>query len=182
MFKKIDAEKFYRLIGFGPCIIVTTQHKDAVNAAPIAWHMPVNDEPPIVAIAVAEGHYTAELIKKSKRFVINVVGEKMLPGLLYCGSVSGKKEKYKVEKAGFTLEPGKTLPVPHLRDAIAFIEAKLIKTVNMRGDKVFFGSVTAVWVDNKYFDGVVLKPAARIVHHMGSAVFGIIAKHIKGKR
>ncbi|MCB4792613.1 MAG: flavin reductase family protein [Elusimicrobia bacterium] len=177
MFKKIPNEEFYRLINFGPCVIVTSKYKGKTNAAPIAWTMPVNDEPQLLAIAVAETHFTKELIAKSGSFVVNVVSGKALPTLKRLGNVSGRKtdklKKFKVET-----EKGTEVDVPHLKECIGFIECRVKDGLLYSGVRVFIAKAVCSKVKPEFYkNGLVLEKAG-VVHHIGKDVFAVTGKRI----
>ena len=175
MFKQIPNEEFYRLINFGPCVIVTSKYKDRVNAAPIAWVMPVNDEPQLLAIAVAETHLTKKFIARTKEFVVNVVSKKALPLIKALGSVSGKKidkfKKFKVQA-----EQGTKVAVPHLKECVGFIECKVKSGLLYDGVRLFIGKVVCTKVKHGLYKNGLIEQKAEVVSHIGKNVFATTGK------
>ena len=178
MFKSVSLEKFYRLINDGPCVLITSGAKDKVNLAPIAWNMPLNDEPPLAVIAVAETHYTTKLISKTGEFVINVAGKELLPALMYAGSESGSKVN-KIQKLGLKTEPGKKVATPHLAKAAGFLECKVTKKFAFDGVILFVGRVRYAAVQDKLYDGYWIPEKAKAVHHLGGSYFACLGKRFK---
>lgn len=84
-FIETETVKAYRLIAPRPTIIVTTQNKGVVNAAPFSFTMPVSVEPPLVAFASAPTHHTFKNIKETREFVINIPNENILKELWITG-------------------------------------------------------------------------------------------------
>ena len=177
MFKAVKLSEYYHLINHGPCVIVTSGVGDKVNVATVAWNMPVNDDPPILAIALSETHYTTELIKKNKQFVVNIVGKNMLKELVACGSVSGKKTD-KIKKNKLKLGQAKKIKTPHLDGALGFIECKLREIKFIEGVALVFGDVIHCSADSKYYDGHWISDKAKTLHHLGGNMFTVPTKRI----
>ena len=178
MFKNVPLEKFYRLINHGPCVLITSGTKDNPNLAPIAWNMPLNDEPPMVAVAIAETHYTAELINKTGEIVINVVSEDLLPAIKHCGGVSGRKED-KIKELGLKTLPGNKVYVPHLEKAAAFLECNVIEKHSYDGVVLFIGKVLYSAAQDDLFDDYWITEKAKVVHHLGGNYFACLGKRFK---
>jgi flavin reductase (DIM6/NTAB) family NADH-FMN oxidoreductase RutF len=177
MFKKISNEGFYHLIGHGPCVIITSNFDGKINAAPIAWNMPVNDEPPMLAIAVAESHLTAELIKKSNEFVVNIPDVKLLPLIKSTGKVSGRKTD-KIKNFKINTETGIEVKTPHLTNAIAFIECRVQEKRFYSGVILFIGKVIYAAAKPGLYNGI-WKTKAKTLHHLGGSSFALTGKRVK---
>ncbi|MDI6757442.1 MAG: flavin reductase family protein [Endomicrobiia bacterium] len=178
MFKSLPLEEFYRLINHGPCVIISSGDDKKSNIAPIAWKMPLDDDPPLVAIALAEDHYTTELIDATKTFVINVPDVKLLASLLGAGKVSGR-ETDKIKKFGAQMAKGEKIKTPHLADAIGWIECNVADKKTYDGVVLFVGKVLFAAADDATFDGC-LDPSKRpTAHHLGGGWFSVADKRIK---
>ena len=140
--------------------------------------MPVNDEPPLLAIAVAETHYTAELIKETGEFVVNVPNEELLKSLMICGKVSGRKEN-KFKKAKLTPVTGKKVKAPLIKECIGYLECRVVDAVTYDGVVVFVGSVLACGARKELYDGYWITEKAKTVHHLGSSFFALTGKRFK---
>ena len=175
---KIQNEKFYHLINHGPCVLVTSGDAKTYNIATIAWLTPVNDEPPIVAVAISEGAYTSELILKTKSFVINIVSDKHLATLKICGSVSGRKTD-KFKKANLTPVKSFSIDTPYVKEAIGHIECKLKENHRYDGVILFIGDVVFVEIGEDYYDKFLIPEKARTPHHLGGGYFVISDKRIE---
>lgn len=178
MFKSVALEKFYRLINHGPCVLITSGTKENPNLAPIAWNMPLNDEPPLAVIAVAQTHYTAKLINKSGEFVINIAAKDLLPAIMFAGANSGQKMN-KIKKLGLKTEPGIKIATPHLAKAVGYLECRVIKKIGFDGVILFVGKVRYAAVNNKLYDDYWISDKAKIVHHLGGNYFACLGKRFK---
>ncbi|HQW52131.1 MAG TPA: flavin reductase, partial [Tepidiformaceae bacterium] len=69
-----DVTDARRLLNPGPVAIVTTSWRGISNAAPIAWVAPLSMEPPLVGCVVHPHRHTADMIRFSGSFAINIPG------------------------------------------------------------------------------------------------------------
>jgi len=178
MFKEVSLDKFYRLINHGPCVLITSGSRSKTNIAPIAWNMPLNDEPPLIAIAIAETHYTTELIIRTGEFVINVASKDLLPAIKKCGGVSGRKTD-KTKKFGLKTVAGSTVEVSHLEKAAGFLECKVVDKHFYDGVVLFIAKVQYAGVNDKLFDEYWISDKAKVVHHLGGNYFACLGKRFK---
>ena len=177
MRKLLPAEKYYHLINHGPCVLVTSgnlndyrPNKRAINAAPIAWITPVNDDPPLVAACIASNSYTASLILKYRELVINVVGKTFIKAILNCGKTTGSKTD-KFSAAKLTPLRSKTVKAPYLKNSIGHIECSVIDKKEYDGVYIFVGRVNHCEVDTKFYDGKLITEKAMTPHHVGAEYF-----------
>lgn len=178
MHKEIPLNEFYRIINHGPCVIISSGDEKKSNIAPIAWKMPLNDDPPLAAIALAEDHYTTELIGETKTFVINVPDVKLLSALLGAGKVSGR-DADKIKKFGVQMAKGEKIKTPHLAEAVGWIECEVLDRKVYDGVVLFVGKVLFAAADDAAFDGC-LDPSKRpTAHHLGGGWFALAEKRIK---
>ena len=86
-------------------VLITTRFEDNIlgkdvlkdNVTAIDWHMPTSTDPPLYAISLRKDQYTAELIRKSKCFVVNVVGIEMAEKVAAIGAMLHGKHKDKIK-------------------------------------------------------------------------------------
>ncbi|PKN02064.1 MAG: flavin reductase [Elusimicrobia bacterium HGW-Elusimicrobia-1] len=178
MHKEIPKEEFYRLINHGPCVIISSGDDKKANIAPVAWKMPLNDDPPLVAVALSEDGYTAELISATGTFVVNVPDSDLLASLLGAGKVSGR-DTDKIKRFGARMANGEKIKTPHLADAVGWIECETRDKRIYEGVALFTAKVLYAAVDDGAYDGY-LDPSKRpTVHHLGGGWFAQATKRIK---
>ena len=169
MKENISIEKYSRLINSGCVVLVTSSFKERVNILSMAWHMPVSKNPPLLAISVHNEHFSYELIRKSKEFVINVPPAQLARAVQYCGSVSGR-DIDKFSGAGLTRLSAEQVGAPLIKECIAHIECKVIKLYPEGDHGIFIARILNAVVDSGLFDGECLlvdKPLAHTLHHLG---------------
>ena len=76
-----------RLLLGGPVVLVTTMYRGQENVMPVAWHMPVSVDPPLVAIAVEQSRHTADLIRHAQEFALNFPTRPLLHHVQYLGAL-----------------------------------------------------------------------------------------------
>lgn len=184
MRKPVDLSIAYRLLGPGPVVLVTSLFGDKADVTPIAWNMPVSDEPPIVALEIWKDHFIHKAILKTGDFVINIPSNDMVGLVRATGSVSGAKvDKFK--KYGLEKEDSKKVKSPRLKKAIAVMECKLhpdehiIKNYSViLGDVLYAEAEEAVFTDRWHPE----KPGPKLIQHLGGKIFSVPSKHILNDR
>jgi len=110
------------------------------NIITIAWHMPVSFNPKLYAIAVGKTRFSADIIKKSKAFVVNFVPFTLKDKALICGTKSGMHiDKFK--ESGLTSEEGTSVDCPRIKEALAYIECEVINEVDAGDHIIFIGKM-----------------------------------------
>ena len=180
MRKPIPIENAYRLINPGPLVLISSLSGKRAGLTPIAWHMPISDDPPIIALTIWEGHFIHKAILETGDFVINVPSSAMAGTIRKLGSVSGKRvDKFK--KYGLVKEAAEKVKSPRLKSAIAVIECKLRGDEAMRkkyniilGNVVYAEADADVFTDRWHPE----KSGPRIIQHLGGKVFSVPDRRI----
>ena len=146
MKKEIKIKESYHLMHPRPAVLITAFWKKP-NVMTCAWNMPITLEPTMVGILLGEQSYTAKMIKKSKEFVINFPGRKLLKEIKYCGSVSGKNID-KIKKCGLHYEKARKVKAPLIKECQGHLECRLVKHIIINGDNLFIGKVVASSAEN----------------------------------
>jgi flavin reductase (DIM6/NTAB) family NADH-FMN oxidoreductase RutF len=98
----------------------------------------------IVACSVSPDHHTTAGIRANGTFSINLPGPDLVAATDWCGIHSGKKvDKSKV----FDTFTGELANAPMIDACRLAAECRLVKTVELHPDVVFFGEVVSVHVD-----------------------------------
>ena len=163
---KIELEKSsaMRLIVTRPVIIITTLHPNGVvNGG--AFGAYTNLSPTEVGLVIGKPSDTYHNIKRTNEFVINVPGADLADSLAVFASDPGK-DVSEVEEAGLTLEPGKKISVPHIKECPAAVECRYVKEMpigyhNLIVAEVLLGFVEEDLLDDEgHFDVV----RAKVMH------------------
>jgi len=171
-FEEVGLEYATRLVNSGPVILVSAAFVRVRAIMTVAWNMPVQKSPPLIAIAIGTNHYTTGVIERSGEFIINIPGQEMLAVVKYCGSVSGFRED-KFESGKFDAVSGKLVNAPVISGAMGFLECKVARTVDMGDHGIYLGRVVRCAARKGCFHEVwkVAEGKAQLVHHLGGPNF-----------
>ena len=166
MLKEIKSN-IYHLMHPKMTFFLTSISKDGKpNVMTCAWATPVSEEPPIVLVCVSKESYTAELIRESKEFVINIPSKRLLKALWICGRISGRDED-KFKRAGLKYRDAKVVKPPLVDNCLSYIECKLWKGIEAGECYAFFGKVMHAEVESEFFSKGLWKESAGIPLHLG---------------
>ncbi len=129
-----------------------------VNAAPFSAYNYVGTDPPIVAIGVGNrpgpaivGKDTAQNIRNTREFVINVVDETLAEAMNLC-AIDFPPGVSELEIAGLKTAPSSAVAVPRILEAPASLECREITTMEIGRSRIILGQVLAVYVRDEFVD------------------------------
>jgi flavin reductase (DIM6/NTAB) family NADH-FMN oxidoreductase RutF len=173
MRKPVNLPIAYRLINPGPVVLVSSLYGSRPCVTPIAWLMPVSDDPPIIALEIWEGHFIYKAILKTGDFVINIPSSGMA-GLVRSAGIVSTAKVDKFRRFGIRKEPALKVRSPRLRSAIAVIECRLRKDERMLkgynivlGDAVYAEAEEGVFTDRWHPE----RKGPKTLHHLGNKIF-----------
>jgi flavin reductase (DIM6/NTAB) family NADH-FMN oxidoreductase RutF len=176
--------KAYPKLLVRPVVVVTTISERGIsNAAPFSFNSPISFEPPLYGFSCNPAHDTWKNIQENGEFVANVVG-KDLGELMHVLEADYPYEDNEIEHAGLTEEKAKAVKPPRIKEAIAWIECKLEKYVDL-GDHIWItGRVLAVGVKDEVWKeaGVIDVEKAKPLCHIAGEFFAVDMKEAKYKR
>ena len=138
--------------------ITSMDKKGTLNAAPFSAYNYLCTDPPIVGIGVtnrpgSEGvpKDTAQNIRRTHEFVINVVTEDLLEKMNICATdfPTGMNE---LEMAGLTTAPSSMVKVPRIAEAHAALECREFTTMEIGRSRIILGRVVAMYVEDRFVD------------------------------
>lgn len=132
-----------RMIPYG-LYVVTAEAGDEVAAATINWVTQTSFDPPLVAAGIKADSGAHALIKKAGVFALNVLG-KGQQDLAFAFFKPATKDGNTI--AGQAYTPGST-GAPLLDACPAFVECKLVDTVERGDHSIFVGEVVDAGVRN----------------------------------
>ena len=125
-------------------LAASLEEKDNIFTA--NWHMPCADDK--YCIAVRKDSHSFELIDVAGCFVVNFIPATMKKEADFCGTVSGKRVN-KIKELGLALEEGTTVDCPHLKNAVGFLECKVINRVDCGDYELFVGKIMNIKMIDK---------------------------------
>ena len=182
MREPVPLAKAYRLLNHGPTVLVSAAHAGRRNLMAAAWAMPLDFEPPKVAVVLDKSTYTRALIEAAGHFALNLP-TRAQAGLTHAlGSSSGREllereGRDKFEAYGLTSFEGPATGLPLLEGCVAWLECRLLPepALQARYD-LFLAEVLAAQADARvfragrwHFDEA--DPALRTIHHVAGGHF-----------
>lgn len=140
------------MLNCGPLALVTTSWRAMANAAPIAWTAPLSINPPLVGCVIHPHRHTADMIRFSEEFAINIAGTKLLKHAAFLGSLSGLDHN-KLESSGLDTFGAQRIDVPLLEGCLAWIECGLQDVVPIGDHSLFVGRVVRVQALDEAYAG-----------------------------
>lgn len=121
-------------------VLVTSRYKDKDNVLAMTWHTKASFQPNLYIICVDKSRFSYHLIKKGKCFCINYMPYSLKNKIIYCGTNSGKNiDKFK--EAKLEKEECEKINCPRLKNSLAFVECRVVKSIEAGDHIVFIGHV-----------------------------------------
>lgn len=147
----VELAKAYRLLNHGPVTLVTFEHEGAGNVMAASWVMPLDFDPPKLALVLDRNTYSRGLLEGSGTFVINLPGRQQAELTLAVGHCSGQAQD-KFAQFGITAQRAKAVQAPIVPGCLAYLECRVIEEpgVQQRYD-LFVAEVVAAYADERAF-------------------------------
>ncbi len=172
MRKQVDNSVASRLVNCGMVVLISSTYKDRNNITTCAWHMPVSKEPPLIAVALAKGHFSSFLIKHSKEFVVNIPVWEQIDKVILCGRLKGKEvDKFKETDFTPSLSCGLKKAVS-ISECVASLECALVDIKESGDHFIFIGKIVYAEAEEKYFyNNVWDTKKVEFIFHLGGRNF-----------
>jgi len=121
-------------------VLVTCRHKGRDNIITLAWHMPTSFSPSLYAISIGKSRFSHDLVSNSGVFCVNFMSAEHKNGIEVCGSVSGA-DTDKFKASGFDKEGCETIDCPRIKQALGFLECKVISSAETGDHTIFVGEI-----------------------------------------
>lgn len=183
---KITLSNSYRLLNHGPTVLVTTAHSNQINIMAAAWNMPLDFDPPKIAIVIDKNTYSRELIEASGSFAINVPCRAQAEMVVKVGSSTGRELIGKMPDNKFSsfdipTFAAEQIAAPLVEGCVAWLECKVISEPHIQNTyDLFLGEVVAAYADERvfsngrwHFEG---HDDLRTIHHVAGGGFFAIGE------
>ena len=141
----------YRLLNHGPVTLVTAAHAGARNVMAAAWAMPLDFDPPKVAVVIDANTYTRKLVEAAGEFALNIPCAAIAANVIKAGSASGR-DIDKFVFAGLTPFPAQCIGAPLVARCVAWLECRVLpRPDNEKRHDLFLAEVVAAQADDSVF-------------------------------
>ena len=170
----VELNKSYLLLNHGPVTLVSSAHDGRRNVMAVSWAMPLDFDPPKVAVVVDGRSFTRELIEGSGEFVLSIPTKAISDKVLAVGSQSGREmDKFAAYAVGTS--PATKVLAPLIDGCVAWLECKVITELhNQKRYDLFIAEVVAAWADPVVFNNgrwSFETDAERTIHYIAGGSF-----------
>ena len=190
MRETVPLPQAYRLLNHGPTVLVSAAHGGRRNLMAAAWAMPLDFDPPKVAVVLDKSTFTRQLIEASGELVLNLPCRAQADMAYTVGSCSGE-EIDKFEAFGIGSFAGSATGAPLVEGCVAWLECRLLPQpeVQTRYD-LFLAEVVAAQADTRAYaqgrwrfgNGPDADPgvdALRTLHHIAGGRFFVTGEQLQ---
>jgi flavin reductase (DIM6/NTAB) family NADH-FMN oxidoreductase RutF len=189
MRQSVDLPQAYRLLNHGPTVLVSAAHAGRRNVMAAAWAMPLDFDPPKVAVVIDKSTFTRGLVEASGHFVLNVPCRAFADATFTVGSVSGRDlgDSDKFLRYGLPSFAGSVVEAPLLEGCVAWLECRLLpEPQNQQRYDLFIGEVLAASADDRVFSQGRWHFGAdhddlRTIHHIAGGAFVVAGDTVQGR-
>jgi flavin reductase (DIM6/NTAB) family NADH-FMN oxidoreductase RutF len=170
---QIPLNKIYRLLNHCPLVLVSTTDGRLPNAAPISWCMPMDLDPPRMALCMSRDHRTYANLRATGDVVLNIPTTEMLDTIMFLGSHSGHEMPDKLAQAGIASLPSKKVVAPRLAGCLAWIEAVVVELNEDAPDNPLIVEARYAEAVDGFMDAAFVVHVERFpaLHHLGGTRF-----------
>lgn len=122
------------------------------NAAPMAWVTTLSMDPPRIGVVIHPQRHTADMIRFSEEFALNIPGPSLLKQTHFLASKPGLNQN-KIEEAGLETFPAMRIDAPLIAGCLAWIECGLRDVFNVGDHNLFVGDVVRVQALDEAYAG-----------------------------
>jgi len=126
-----------RMIPYGLYVLTAKGKDDTVTAATVNWVTQASFAPPLVVVGVKADSHPHPIIKESKAFALNVLGKDQ-GAMAFTFFKPATREGQKISGEPFRWG---TTGAPILERALAFVECRLVDSVERGDHSIFVGEV-----------------------------------------
>lgn len=175
-----DVTDARRLLNPGPVAIVTTAWRGIANAAPIAWTTPLSMNPPLVGVVIHPHRHTADMIRFSEEFAINIPGPDLVKQTAFLGSQTGLNND-KLAASKLQSFSAQMIEAPLIDGCLAWIECGLQDVIPVGDHTLFVGRPVKVQaLDEAYAQHWLLEdPRYSPLIYRGGSLYGVLGQPIE---
>jgi len=184
--RAVPLSKAYRLLNHGPTVLVSAAHNGQRNIMAAAWAMPLDFEPPKVAVVLDKATWTRQLLEGAGTFVLNVPCVAQADIVQTVGNTTGA-DIDKFAAYGLQTFSGEHTQAPMLEGCVAWLECRLLPEPHIQQTyDLFLAEVVAAQADERvfseghwHFEG---QDALRTWHHVAGGNFLTMGEAGVGKQ
>jgi flavin reductase (DIM6/NTAB) family NADH-FMN oxidoreductase RutF len=187
MKQDVDLQHAYRLLNHGPTVLVSAAHGGRRNVMAAAWAMPLDFDPPKVAVVLDKSTFTRTLLEAAGEFALNIPCVALADATLTVGNTSGHDGVDKFERYGLGAFAGRATGAPLVEGCVGWLECRLLREPHIeQAYDLFLAEVVAAQADSRVFQGgrwsfAPEHEALRTIHHVAGGAFFSVGPMLQGK-
>ncbi len=135
-----------------PCALVSCGSLSKPNAITIGWTGIINSDPPKTYVSIRPSRYSYDIIKETRKFVINLTNEELAKAADFCGVRSGR-DVDKFAHLGIDAMPASELEdTPIIAQSPVSLECSVTDIVPLGTHDMFIADIVGVDVDADLVD------------------------------
>jgi flavin reductase (DIM6/NTAB) family NADH-FMN oxidoreductase RutF len=192
MRQDVPLPQAYRLMNHGPTVLVSAAHGGRRNLMAAAWAMPLDFDPPKVAVVLDKSTFTRRLIEAAGEFALSLPCRAQADLAYTVGSCSGEAlDKFEAFDVGSFA--GRATGAPLVEGCVAWLECRLLPQPALQAQHdLFLAEVVAAQADTRAYahgrwqfrDGPDADPALeslRTLHHIAGGHFFLCGEQVQAR-
>jgi flavin reductase (DIM6/NTAB) family NADH-FMN oxidoreductase RutF len=168
-------------------VLVSAAHGGRGNVMAAAWAMPLDFDPPKVAVVIDKSTFTRTLIEASGSFALSVPCRALADATFAAGSLGGADRADKFADCGLAHFPAQRVDAPLVEGCVAWLECRVIvEPHDQQAYDLFIAEVVAAQADERVFAGGRWRPDApaelRTLHHQSGGAFFVAGETVQAAR
>jgi flavin reductase (DIM6/NTAB) family NADH-FMN oxidoreductase RutF len=176
----------------GPTVLVSAAHGGRRNLMAAAWAMPLDFDPPKVAVVLDKSTFTRRLIEAAGELALNLPCRAQADLAYSVGSCSGEAlDKFEAFNVGSFA--GRATGAPLVEGCVAWLECRLLPQPALQAQHdLFLAEVVAAQADARAYahgrwqfrDGPDADPALeslRTLHHIAGGCFFLCGEQVQAR-
>ena len=181
MIAPVPLAKAYRLLNHGPVVLVSSAHGATRNLMAAAWSMPLDFDPPKVAVVIDKSSYTRELVDASGEFVLSLPCRQLAEATLAVGTRSGRTGD-KFDALGLATRASSVVAAPGVAGCVGWLECRVLPEPHVQAayDLFIVEALAAFAEDTAFQNGrwVFADASQRTLHHVAGGNYFVTGEAI----
>ena len=136
----VDPSKIYRLLYPAVPAIISCSDRGLIYAMPVVSMIALSNDPPLIGVSSSPKHSTHEAIASVRCFSLSWVDASLVRSLEILGT-TGHGTVDKLQSAGLKHTRGRSLDVPIVEGAVAWLECSLYARQSLGDHELLVGKV-----------------------------------------
>jgi flavin reductase (DIM6/NTAB) family NADH-FMN oxidoreductase RutF len=178
--KVIPLSRAYSLLNPGVVVLVSVGDGLRDNLFAVTWNMPVESDPPMVAILSGKDHYSYPFIERTGEFGINILDASWVNSVYLSGTTSGHDMEDKFTHVGLHRCKAERIKAPLVEEAVASLECRVVRTMDFPESVLLVAEVVEAYACANHFahGKWTFENDLKLLHHVSGPRFCVSERAI----